>query len=77
MTFPLPSPPPHKPLPPVLLIHAFCAALWILSIATFWRPLRQLILLSLSDDRYSHLIVIPIISACLLYWNRRESIPRS
>lgn len=59
-------------LPPVLLIHAFCAALWVLSIATFWRPLRQLISLSLGDDRYSHLIVIPIISACLLYWNRRE-----
>ena len=58
--------------PPVLLIHAFCAALWILSIATFWRPLSQLISLSLGDDRYSHLIVIPVISACLLYWNRRE-----
>jgi exosortase len=63
---------PRPNPPPVLLIHAFCAALWVLSIATFWQPLRQLVSLSLRDDRYSHLIVIPLISACLLYWNRRE-----
>ena len=58
--------------PPVLLVHAFCAAIWLLTVATFWGPLRQVLSLSLNDDRYSHLIVIPLISAFLIYAKRRE-----
>jgi exosortase len=34
--------------------------------------LRQLLTLSLTNDRYSHLVVIPFISACLIYSKRRE-----
>jgi exosortase len=57
---------------PVLLAYLFCLAFWLLSIGTFWGPLRQLLSLSLNDDRYSHLVVIPFISACLMYWKRHE-----
>jgi exosortase len=62
----------HEGPPPVLLVHAFCAALWVLSIATFWGPLRQVLSLALGDDRYSHLIVAPLVSAWLLYWKRAD-----
>jgi exosortase len=54
------------------LVHIFCLAFWLLSVATFWGPLRRLLTLSLTDHRYSHLVVIPLISACLMYSNRRE-----
>jgi exosortase len=57
---------------PVLLVHLFCVAFWLLSIGTFWGPLNELLSLSLHETRYSHLIVIPLISACLLYWKRCE-----
>ena len=63
---------PSSNVRPVLLVHLFCLAFWLLSIGTFWGPLRQLLSLSLTDDRYSHLVVIPFISACLMYWKRRE-----
>ena len=67
----------HHPAPPsnvrpAILVHFFYLAFWLLSIGTFWGPLRELLSLSLHDDRYSHLVVIPLISACLIYWNRRE-----
>jgi exosortase len=55
----------------LLFVHACCLACWLLTIATFWRPLREVLQLSLHDGRYSHLFVIPFISACLIYWNRR------
>jgi len=57
---------------PLLLVHVCCLAFWLLTIGTFWGPLRQLLSLSLGNDRYSHLVVIPLISACLMYWKRRE-----
>jgi hypothetical protein len=44
-----PVAPPAK-VRPVLLVHAFCLAFWLLSIATFRGPLRQLLSLSLTDD---------------------------
>ena len=50
--------------------HAWFLALWLFSVAVFWGPLRQMIALSLSNDWYSHLIVIPLISAGLIYWDR-------
>src|ERR1039457_1317670 len=40
---------------PLLLICLFCLAFWLLSIGTFWSPLRQFLSLSLNNDRYSHL----------------------
>jgi exosortase len=36
-------------------------------IVLFWIPLRQLVSLSLSDNRYSHLILIPLISGFFFY----------
>jgi exosortase len=42
----------------------FCAAL-------FRAPLRQLLALSLNDSRYSHLLLIPFLSAALIFWRRR------
>jgi exosortase len=64
--------PPPSSVRPALLVHAFYLAIWVLSIATFWGPFRQLLSLSLTNDRYSHLVVIPFISACLMYANRRD-----
>jgi exosortase len=64
--------PPPSNVRPALLVHFFYLALWVLSIATFWGPLRQLLSLSLGDDRYSHLVVIPLISAGMIYANRRD-----
>lgn len=46
--------------------------LLLASCALFWAPLRATLLLSENDNRYSHLIVIPIVSACLLYWERKR-----
>jgi exosortase len=63
---------PPSNVHPALLVHLFYLAFWLLTIGTFWGPLRQLLSLSLNDDRYSHLIVIPLISACLIYGKRRD-----
>jgi exosortase len=63
---------PSSSARPVLLVYLFCLAFWLLSIGTFWGPLRQILSLSLSNDRYSHLVAVPFISACLMYWKRRD-----
>jgi exosortase len=57
---------------PVLWVYLCCLALWLLTIGTFWSPLRECLSLALTDNRYSHLVVIPFISACLMYGNRRD-----
>jgi len=54
--------------------HAYFVAFWLVSIAVFWSPLRQLVSLSLGDREYSHLLVIPCISACLLFFVGQEGI---
>jgi exosortase len=43
---------------------------FVLSIAIFWTPLRAAASLSWNDDRYSHLLIIPVISGFLLYLER-------
>src|ERR1035441_5361324 len=63
--------PPSNPRP-VFLVYLFCLAFWLLAVGAFWSPLRQLLTLSLHDNLYSHLIVIPFISVCLMYWRRRD-----
>jgi hypothetical protein len=53
--------------------HAFAVAFALLlaiSVTVFWTPLRRIAVLSWSDDRYSHLLLIPMISAFLLYFER-------
>jgi len=45
---------------------------WLLSLIVFWRPLSALVSLSVNDYRYSHLVLIPFISAGLMYWKRKR-----
>ncbi|HEV2471411.1 MAG TPA: archaeosortase/exosortase family protein, partial [Chthonomonadales bacterium] len=41
-------------------------------LALFSAPLNTLLRLSLSDDRYTHIVVIPLISLCLVYGKRKR-----
>ena len=50
--------------------HLPFAALLTISVTIFWTPLRTIAVLSLNEDRYSHLVLIPMISASLLYLER-------
>lgn len=54
----------------VLRTHAFFAAFVLVSVALFWASLHQWVVLSLDDSRYSHLILIPLISAFFFYRER-------
>ena len=54
-------------LRPRLLFVALMAA----SVALFWVPLRQLEELALSSDPYSYILLIPVISAFVVYMERR------
>jgi exosortase len=47
--------------------------LWILSLIAFRVPLAALLALALHDERYEHILLVPVISA-LLIWLRRERI---
>ena len=62
-----------NPVETVLTSHRRHLAFFTLlavSLAVFWIPLRSIGRLSWTDDRYSHLLLIPLISACLLYLQR-------
>jgi len=50
--------------------HFAFASLLAISVIVFWTPLRTIAALSWTDDRYSHLLLIPLISAFLLYFER-------
>src|ERR1700730_6268872 len=50
--------------------HLAFALLLAVCDIVFWTPLRTIAALSWSDDRYSHLLLIPMISAFLLYFER-------
>ena len=54
------------------LLHTSFLAWCLLSGALFLAPLRQLLALSLDDSRYSHLVLIPFLSAALMFWHRRR-----
>jgi exosortase len=47
--------------------------LYGLSIAVFWRPLQELAAIAWSDDRYTHLLLMPAIALGLI-WLRRSGI---
>jgi len=55
--------------------HAFVLGFCIAALAVFWTPLRDLILLAAHDDRCTHILVVPFISA-LFFSNRRAEIFR-
>lgn len=42
-----------------------------LSLLPFWKPLRALADLSWNDDRYSHVLLIPLLSVSLVYFHRK------
>jgi exosortase len=45
----------------------------LLSCLIFWTPLKSLITLAVADERYTHIIVIPVIGAGLLYFENKNS----
>lgn len=51
--------------------------LGLASIVLFWGPLQQLLSLSLSDQRYTHIILVPVISAVVIYLERRRIFSRT
>jgi len=51
-----------------LLFFTICA----LSLLPFWAPFKSLLKLSLADDRYSHLVFIPFISAAVGFIDRER-----
>jgi exosortase len=59
---------PRK-LNPWLLFGAWV----LLSLALFWKPVYALIQLASHDDTASHIVLIPFISAWLLYTERKDS----
>jgi len=62
----------RPPLP-----HWFSSLLGLSSIVLFWRPLQELLSLSLNDDRYTHIILVPVISAVVMYLERRRIFSRT
>jgi exosortase len=51
--------------------HFWFGLFWILSLLLFGKYLDALVLLSLHDDRYSHILLIPILSVFLVCLRRR------
>jgi exosortase len=48
------------------------AALCALVIVTLWTPLNSLIWMSLQDERYTHILVVPVISGAFLFLERER-----
>jgi exosortase len=57
---------------PTLRAHAGFTVFVLASAAVFFPFLHQLVSLSLEDQRYSHLILVPVISAFVLFLGRRR-----
>ena len=45
---------------------------FILSVALFWKPVESLVRYSLGNDNASHIVLIPFISAWLLYFEQKR-----
>ena len=56
--------------------NALFGAFLFAAIAAFWVPLGSLVSLSLHDEEYSHLLLIPLLTAVLLYVKRRAVFER-
>jgi exosortase len=52
--------------------HLSFAVLGVVSVVLFWTTLRELAALSLSADSYSYILLIPVVSAFVLYVERRK-----
>jgi exosortase len=57
--------------------HMLFGIMGLSSIFLFWGPLRQLASLSLDDARYSHIILIPLICAFVVYRERHKIFDRA
>ena len=56
-----------------LTAHDLCWVLFLmLSLALFWKPLSALARLSVQDDRYSHILLIPLMTTSLFYLQRKR-----
>jgi len=47
-------------------VHVYPLGFWLLSVGAFWQVLRGLASLSFQDERSSHIVLIPLITAGLL-----------
>jgi exosortase len=52
--------------------HTYALVFWVFSLILFWRPLTSLARLSFHDELASHVLLIPLISAFLLYLDRKR-----
>ena len=52
--------------------HGSAITLWLLSLALFRQPLSSLVTLSFNDERASHILLIPLISAVLIVLERKR-----
>ena len=57
--------------------HLFSCVLGLALVALSWAPLRQLSALSLNDQRYSHIIMVPVISLLVMFFERRKVLARA
>jgi exosortase len=60
-----------------LRFHLPFAILMLASMTAFWTPLRALLSLSLADDRYSQIVLVPFISGYFLYRERHTIFSRT
>lgn len=51
--------------------HLIFASLLALTLAVFLEPASALVRLSFQSDYYSHIVLVPLMSAGLIYWKRR------
>jgi len=49
-----------------------CLLLILLSLILFEKTFVSLLNLALQSERYTHIILIPVISLCLIFWDRRS-----
>jgi exosortase len=52
--------------------HRYAICFWLLSLVPFWQLLRNLASLSFQDENSSHILVIPFISAGLIFLRRKR-----
>jgi len=50
--------------------HLWFAGLWAASILCSWRVVQTVLRLSFTDEKYSHVVLIPFIAAGLIFWRR-------
>ena len=53
--------------------HLVFVLLLIASVAAYWTPLRNLASLSLQEEEYSHIILIPLMGLAVLYWEKKRA----